>query len=536
MSPSAAYRWAKKASKLKGGSEGLAYVAVFTYFGIGVEADRTEAAALLKKAAYAGSLMAEAYYALCMLHGTGGVQKKEARAVKTITALAQARVPIAMKTLAELLIEGVHVSANKPRAIDWLRKAVDAEFPDAMALMGEWMALGTHVPKQEEEGFRLMKAAVDLGCEAAYLSLGNAAAARKDMASAVVWWKKGIGSSAEAAYRVGAEIVLNAPVDADHSEGFAFLEQSVDMGYSEGALLLGSLYCEGVRVSKDLKRGAKWFQRGEKMGNDRCTQQLGLRLTEEDAKDRELIQLGLTSLGTGVKNQDEVACKRLAELYVKGRYVKSDKERARKYLVLPALGGDLEAQLLLAELSDELGDPKTAVKWYDKAARQKNEVAAFRMAEHLENGAGVPMNLGTALEWYARVDTAESQFRQGFILLQGGAGAECDLKGATAAFKKASERGHTEATYRLGLHVRDGVGVDVDKKEAVALFTKAADEGSADASFALALCYREGYGSLKKDKKQATYFLETAAAAGHQEAKDLLKTASKKSGLKRLLH
>jgi TPR repeat protein len=63
----------------------------------------------------------------------------------------------------------------------------------------------------------------------------------------------------------------------------------------------------------------------------------------------------------------------------------------------------------------------------------------------------------------------------------------------------------------------------VDKDEAIRLFTAASNEGHAGAFCELGQCYYDGYGPLKKDRKVALSCFETAAAAGHAPAEQILR-------------
>lgn len=539
-----AFEVATRGTHVEGGGDCFDMLGYLTFNGLGVRKDAVKAISYYQQGAAAGSLMAESSLAIHMLCGRYGVAKNPAKALEILASAATAEIPSAMQTLGMLYVSGAEgLPKDLGTGIDLMHKAARAEDLSAMARLGLWYVTGTHVQTNVVVGMEMLESSAAQGFSEACLNLGNVAQAREDMDLAIEWWTKGMNYSATCCFKAAKEIVRSAPDGPQLDRGISMLEKSVQMGSGSAAHSLGTMYCNGNRVKKSLETGVEWLKKGAAIKDVRCFAALGKYLTDGTVKDRELVQLGLTSLGSAVRERHPGACLRLGELYAKGRYVKTDKALAKKYLLLPAEQGEMHAQFLLGEVSDDLEEPKQAVKWYEKAARQKHTQAAFRLAEHVENGNGATVNLHTAMAWYTRVDTAESHYRQGIILGTGGAGVNIDLKRSTAAFKRAADKGHREACYRLGINARDGVGMSTDKDEAVRLLTKAADDGHAEAAFALGLCYQEGYGNLKKNKKVAQHYFEASAAAGNEKAKGMLKgeavtpvTRERKSGgLKRLL-
>lgn len=87
-----------------------------------------------------------------------------------------------------------------------------------------------------------------------------------------------------------------------------------------------------------------------------------------------------------------------------------------------------------------------------------------------------------------------------------------DAKNYTQAFpllKKAAEKGHKKAQYRLGRCYDKGHGVDEDNKTAFKWYSKSAAQGYADAEYQLGRCYLKGKGTIA-DKKKAKSWLSKA--------------------------
>ena len=80
-------------------------------------------------------------------------------------------------------------------------------------------------------------------------------------------------------------------------------------------------------------------------------------------------------------------------------------------------------------------------------------------------------------------------------------------------YELAYEKGHIEATNRLGEKYRAGYGVDENPEAAYECFFKAANGGSVEAMRNLGLCYHSGYGT-REDNEEAKKWLLRPAEAG----------------------
>jgi len=87
--------------------------------------------------------------------------------------------------------------------------------------------------------------------------------------------------------------------------------------------------------------------------------------------------------------------------------------------------------------------------------------------------------------------------------------------------RKASEQGHLNAQYKLGVCYYYGEGVPVDYAKAVKWYQKAAEQGHARAQCELGYCYQNGNG-VPKDYKKAEELYKKAAEQGDIQAEELL--------------
>jgi uncharacterized caspase-like protein len=97
-----------------------------------------------------------------------------------------------------------------------------------------------------------------------------------------------------------------------------------------------------------------------------------------------------------------------------------------------------------------------------------------------------------------------------------------DLAAAAEAFRQASDGGHAEAKYELGLLLKIGRKPIVqDLPQAQQLFLEAAGEGSLPAQYEVAQMFAQGIG-IDADCTQARSWARKAAEAGSPEAAELL--------------
>ncbi|THC40761.1 tetratricopeptide repeat protein [Massilia sp. Mn16-1_5] len=103
------------------------------------------------------------------------------------------------------------------------------------------------------------------------------------------------------------------------------------------------------------------------------------------------------------------------------------------------------------------------------------------------------------------------------IKLENGDGAEQDLPGALAWYRKAAGLGHAEAMAALGQLYHSGHGVERDEAQAVHWYRQAAGAGSVIAAYNLAVILATSE-TTPRDPEQARRLYEQAAAGGFAKA------------------
>lgn len=153
------------------------------------------------------------------------------------------------------------------------------------------------------------------------------------------------------------------------------LRAKAEQGDATAQAALGTLYREGVGVSKDNAEAVKWLRKAAEQGV--AAAQFRLREMERERE----------GMGAPKNKEDDTKTINAAK-----NTINVDVSRYRE----AAQKGDATAQAALGTIYHEgLGVPKNdveALKWYRMAAKQGDEVAKHRLLELYSKGIGVQKN------------------------------------------------------------------------------------------------------------------------------------------------
>ncbi|KAI8805025.1 hypothetical protein BJ742DRAFT_821551 [Cladochytrium replicatum] len=175
---------------------------------------------------------------------------------------------------------------------------------------------------------------------------------------------------------------------------------------------------------------------------------------------------------------------------------------------------------MIYERSRNYQSPELATKHFTEAARRGHTEGQFRAALALETRLN--RNYALASEFLtlaAESGHALAMHRLADHYLNGDSPMiPQDPSQAVSYLRKASEKGHVDASYKLGLMYNYGNGVAVDKKEAVRLFRQAAFENHPRAQYELGKLHVVGAEGLARSPPTAVKYLEKAASQGLSDA------------------
>ena len=338
------------------------------------------------------------------------------------------------------------------------------------------------------------------------------------------------------------------------------MEAASKAGYALATVNLGTQYCGGDLVKKDVVRGTNLVEKGKleverlaNAGNPYAQDLLGLlhskgwgcasnmtvaahwfKRASEKGYVAGLADYGECLLeGEGTGTNTVMAVELLEKAYAKGsitsavilgfHWYKKDNSvaaewfrRCRRGVVSAAEQGHSWAQFG-AGLLDEKGlgcetNNYEAVRWYTLAAEQGHIVAQNNLGLMYFEGRGVASNDWIAVKWFrkaAEQGCANSQHAMG-VAYSEGRGVEKDYGEALRWYTLAAEQGTPLAQFELGLMYFEGRGVASNDWTAVKWLRKAADQGVAIAQTSMGFAYSEGRG-VEKDYGEALRWYTRAA-------------------------
>lgn len=189
------------------------------------------------------------------------------------------------------------------------------------------------------------------------------------------------GSGAQTIYQQAAEYRAAKALLMDESapgEGkllaMRTLERLWEHGFTVAAHQLGKAWRDGLLDgSKDDAKAEIWFRRSAEAGNDYSQYALG-KLLQGQGKISEAVKWY-------EKADNQYAHYRLGKLYLTGKGVPRDVERAIRDLTISAESGNQYAQYALGKLylmgKEAERNGELALRWLTAAARQGNEYAQF---------------------------------------------------------------------------------------------------------------------------------------------------------------
>lgn len=211
----------------------------------------------------------------------------------------------------------------------------------------------------------------------------------------------------------------------------------------------------------------------------------------------------------------------LGSIYRKGEMgVKKDFEKAIQYLAPAVKARD---GLALAQLGAMCANGEKTAK--DKTKAERLYAVAVpglkQMAEngdtrsqytlgclYMEGSGGLQSNLITAVKLFekaAKQNYAGSQFAIGQCYLQG-TGVAVDKRKAIKWFEKAAKQEHPDALLKLGYLYESGDGVSKSAQKAFDMYARAAGQGSPIAQILLGQAYSRGLVGKKDYEKALPWF------------------------------
>ena len=372
-------------------------------------------------------------------------------------------------------------------------------------------------------------------------------------------------------------------VEKSPQEALKWYQKAAEKGYAEAQYQLARCYEDGKGTEKNLPEAIKWYQKSAGQGNVFAQFRICKYEAEKgDAKAMfNLAKCYDEGNGTAVNPQEafkwykKAAEKKytdayapLAAGYFYGKGTDKNLEKAVYWYQIAAMYGNADAQTRLADCYENgivvKKNIAEAVALWKSAAAKGNAEAQYKLGNCYENGNGVEKDLKKAVQLFkssAEKGYPRAQNSFGFWCQKGVVvdGQDILLPNPGTAFywyKKAADQGVDVAQYNVGICYYHGIGVKVDHAEAFRWTKMAADKGFAGACCNLGYFYNNGVGVQqnieaalywthkaaekgdlqamynlgdiyeyrKRDEKNAQLWFKKAAAKGHKDAKERVKS------------
>lgn len=315
---------------------------------------------------------------------------------------------------------------------------------------------------------------------------------------------------------------ITHPITKNFIKACRVYEYAAEQGNAEAQYRLGLHYCEGPEIAINFNKAIELLQRAAEQGHLEAQYRLGLQYyNRDDNKYREWLEKA--AMQGHANSQYNLGCH-----YASYQREMTQKE-AVKWYQRAAEQGHSEAQYCIG-LCYYYGqgvtqDYKEAVKWLERAAEQGHGDSQHKLGLCYINSQGVTLDLRKAREWlhkavekgvcsletFKDLIPGEEEYQEGCMCEKSG---NLYLNQAFLNYKKAAEKGHTEAHYQLALCYDREKGTSKDERKAQEWYQKCAAQGH---PVAQGDCYYFGYGVLQNYKEAAKYYLQ-AANQGNAEA------------------
>ncbi len=279
------------------------------------------------------------------------------------------------------------------------------------------------------------------------------------------------------------------------------------------AFILGTAYCEGRGISKDIEKGKALLKQAADAGFPYAYFNLAILKHEEHEPFIPDLQKAL-ELGSGR------AGLLLADYSLSLGNDQEQMEQARAIYQRLANKGNRDAQLKLAYMYEHglggLMDLLNAEKWYQAAAVQHQAVAQYFLGRLYQLGlVHDEPNYELAKKWYSlsQKTFSPAAVALGFLYET----FEDNYPLAQASYEQAIQLDNMIGSFNLGLVYEYGKGVSVDYNKARELYTKAALAGHKQAMVQLAGLYFNGLG-VSRDPQEALEWYKKAASLNERDA------------------
>lgn len=265
----------------QGDAESCLNLGVLYFEGSGIPQDLPRAFELFQEAATQNHPGAQFFLGVMYENGQG-VPKDIQKAFEFYKKAADQELPYAQQNLASFYFLGQGVSQDKQKAMELMKKAADQDLGSALFSLGLLKLTEEKIPQEEKEAVALLRKAARQGIPEARNMLGNLYAAgikgvSQDYREALKHYQKAIKKGSQEAwnslkqltndlYEKGEKILQRELSfylsEQDRKEAaIEFFLLAAKYGHSNSLFKLGTLYEQGIGVTKDHQKAKDYFKK-----------------------------------------------------------------------------------------------------------------------------------------------------------------------------------------------------------------------------------------------------------------------------------
>lgn len=316
---------------------------------------------------------------------------------------------------------------------------------------------------------------------------------------------------AESQYQVGLLFTRSEEGKKKYmNRAINYLTEASNNGHSDADVKLGDIYSTKDTTNFDMKKAISFYEKGSNRGNTEAQIRLG-NLYKEN-KDYDSMKKAIDYYRLACDNGNPTGLSELGRFYYNGfgNYIVQNYEDAYNYLLKAADKYDKYAQYYVG-LMKYFGhgciiNVPEAIEWLIAASKQDNDSFTEAM-----------LKLGLLYINELKPTNNQANFNQ----IEFNYGAEfINVDESVKWLSKASKKGNSEASNKLGKMYRKGRHVKKDINKAIEFYTDAADRNDQKAIYRLALIYYEGKATTTLDDiDKAVELLRILARNNHIKAR-----------------
>jgi TPR repeat protein len=152
---------------------------------------------------------------------------------------------------ATLVMDGINVAKNASLALELLNRAVNVGNALAQGVMANWFQMGMVMPQELNTSFELYRSSSEQN-----------------------------NSCGQTGY--GLHLVFGLGGIADPAAGARIIKQAADAGYAKALYYYGMLWEEGIGVTRDRRRAARFYRQAMELKNPNAKGLMGNPTTVKD--------------------------------------------------------------------------------------------------------------------------------------------------------------------------------------------------------------------------------------------------------------